>query len=322
MTYTNCHADVDGGAIFVIFNSFVYCNFSSFTNCTSQNKGGAMYIIANNTNITQGCFTQCSSQYGSALYIPLIQNNLSFEGCSIDRISSTNEKSEWSIYASSHDLYLADNNFSSISLAKSPGPFFTSGHMLNNTRLTIYNLNQTGQEKSYVFSFSGVSMNKEVNESNIYGCSVRSGHIFFTTIEQMIFSHFYFTNNNVPEDCYVVGAELQNGALTNFVSCVFSATKAKSIDSSKGTIQTDETVFESVEVTELPHVTSQGCWGHSHYKWTKPNTAVIVLVIIAVALSLVAAFVYVLLNKWKIDKKLAEENASIIENDDPGTSLI
>jgi hypothetical protein len=66
--FSNCSADIDGGAIFSDMASIVTVTTSTFSNCSASN-GGAIYSYnASIVTVTSSTFSNCSASNGGAIY--------------------------------------------------------------------------------------------------------------------------------------------------------------------------------------------------------------------------------------------------------------
>ena len=318
MSYSNCRSDNDGGAIYVVFKGSIYCNFTSFKQCSSGISGGAMYIIANSTNFTQACITECTSKKGSAFYIPDIYHELVFDGCSFD--TNTDPNSIRTVYGVANDIKCFDTNYSLISISTIPGPFYSTNHDLYISHLSLINLTQSSttqveEQPNSIITLSGICLSKQINTTNIYGCNAKFGYIFLSSINQLTIEAFYFSENYVDENHQLISVQLDAESVNLFSNCIFSNSQSKvSLDSTQ--IKFQNSVFSSNQRTELPQVTSKGCWEHSLYKWKPPKTWALILVGVLVGAIFLAAFIFVIHHHAKLIKQREAENLNLIPDKD------
>ncbi|OHT06632.1 hypothetical protein TRFO_25235 [Tritrichomonas foetus] len=295
MKFFDCKAEYDGGAIFVISDTFFVCNFTVFSNCSANNKGGAIFSIVPQINFTQGCFSGCSARIGTAVYAPNSDYNFTFEGCFIDYSEGSN--SDLVIYADAPDIISSSNNITSVVLSGSV-LFLQTTHFLGLTHLTLQN-NTASQA---ILILSQAQKVDEINESNLIGCNAP----ILIKIDQfdVVISNFHFVDSNC--DNYF---ELSDGSTLTLTGCFFDKEESK-VPASATKV---DCKFNSKEdPIDLEYVITKGCWAHSYYTWSPPKLAVQVVVGVVIAGCLIGAFIIVIIHAFCKRKKEADNNELII----------
>lgn len=297
MKFFDCKADFDGGAIFVILESSFVCNFTVFSNCTAQSKGGAIFCIVPQVNFTQGCFTHCQSQLGTAVYCPDAGSNFTFEGCYSDYSIKEGQNSEYVFYASSPDIISTSSNFSHNSMSGNGVLYLQTTHLFAVTQFTFFN----NTADNSICVFSQVQTVAEINTTNFIANKAKS--MIYIDHFNPVLKKFYFYQNTI-EPLYF---NLSEGTVLTLIDCFFDLTSSS--------IQSDVTTkgcqFNSTSTLNLDHVITKGCWDHSTYTWSPPKLAYQVIVGLIIAALLIGAFIAVAVHFYCRTKKRKDNQALI-----------
>ncbi|KAH0789635.1 hypothetical protein GPJ56_006137 [Histomonas meleagridis] len=300
MTFTNCHSDSSGGAIFVISDTYMFCNFSSFSNCSSNIKGGAIYSIIPHLNFTQGCFNNCFAPYGAAIFAPDITTNISIEGSYFDDFEEKDNSTSTSVlFTSARDIVIKSSNFTSISLTNSAAFSLQPTHWLNISHITLSNV----VSKNAIASFVNIQPNSPFNYSNIINCKSDS---YLITVSNYVQSY----QSVVFYKCECTKYFYLNDAKIIVENCKFDkGSSADLTDDINNVLSMNNSTFSEInenDFADLETVITNGCWAHSHYKWKQPKVYVQAIVGVIIALCLVGGFVAIIvhhcLNRKKINQ--------------------
>lgn len=304
MTFVNCTTEGDGGAIYIVSDSYMFCNFSSFSGCNATNKGGAIFALIPHLNFTQGCFNNCDAMNGTAVFTGLAEINASFEGCYID--GAENEMADSTIFINSRDVIMKNSNISFVDIKSNPAFSIKTTHWLNISGMTFYNLTS----KSYIASFEGVEPNTPFEMSNFMHCNAQDAIIYLSSYSQEY-------KNVVFYQCqcnkyFEIGEDVLKVTLSNV-----------SFDNSEESdIADDLTKFVLANITyselgnkdlkKLSTVITNGCWAHSHYIWQSPKRAVQIIVGIVIGVCLVGGFLIIIIHHVRKNRKEKKEDKATV----------
>lgn len=293
MKFLNCHADYDGGAIFIILDTFFICNFTAYSNCTANSKGGAIFSIVPQINFTEGCFSNCRSKLGSAIYCPEASSNFTAEGCFID-YSNTFESvsTDYALYISSHDILVKPANVSNNHISGKSIIFLQKTHLAEVSYLTCFN--NTAQDA--ILELDQMQIVDELNYSHFINSNANA--VIKCNSFEVCLSHFYFQSSTVTT--YV---QFESGVEVSLIDCYFD--KGQNLIN-PNVESTTQCVFNTNYKPGFPAVVTKGCWHHSTYTWSPPRTGLQALVGVIIAVCLIVAFVAVLIHylyKMKQAKK-------------------
>ncbi|KAK8871037.1 hypothetical protein M9Y10_008950 [Tritrichomonas musculus] len=307
MRFFDCNAEFDGGAIFVILDTFFVCNFTVFSNCSAQSKGGAIFCIVPQVNFTQGCFSHCQSKLGTAIYAPDSESNFTFEGCYSDYSIKAGSQSEYVFYASSPDIIATTSNFSHNSMSGNGVLFLQTTHLFALTHFTFYN--NTSEDS--ICTLSQVQSVAGINNTNFIGNKAKS--IIKINLFEPILKNIYFSQSSIETSYFNLTSETK----LTLIDCHFDLDQSK-IPSG---VTANGCTFSSESTMNLDHVITKGCWDHSTYTWSPPKLAYQIIVGIIIAAILIGAFAAAAIhfycrNKKKKDTQQLIPEISNYENSD------
>lgn len=270
MTFDDCESQFDGGAIFVIFQSYLICNFSAFSNCRAGNKGGAIFCVAPIVKFEGSCFQNCVAKIGSSVFSPDCEVNMSFEQCFVDQVD--NNAGHAAVLGFGHDLLFSRDNFSRLILSASAITLETD-HSIRMFQMTFQNI--TTEEG--ILMLTRVQNDHELNETNVIDCKSSSSLIVVRDYNP-VFDRYVFSGSECE---YYFNA---TGHLV-LSECVFDLADDKAVaDSDSLTKEIIDCQFNQAtpEFNTLDIVSTQECWFHSRYVWHPPTLWVQIVVGVAI----------------------------------------
>ena len=274
MTFDDCQSQFDGGAIFVIFQSYLICNFSAFSNCRAGNKGGAIFCVAPIVKFEGSCFQNCVAKIGSAVFSPDCEVNMSFEQCSVDQVD--NDAGDAAVLGFGRDLLFSRDNFSSLILSASAITLETD-HSIRMFQMTFQNI--TTEEG--ILMLTRVQNDHELNETNVIDCK-SSLSLIVVRDYNPVFDRYVFSGSQCQYYFNVTGHLVLS-------ECLFDLAEEKVVaDSESLTKEIIDCQFDqaSPELNTLGIVSTQECWFHSRYVWKPPTLWVQIVVGLAICIIL------------------------------------
>ena len=283
MTFTDCTSQWDGGAVFVIFESFLICNYSAFANCWAGNKGGAVFCVTPVVNFTGSCFQNCSARLGCSVYSPDCEVNMSFQGCVVDQVE--NQDGSSAVLGFGREIVFSDDNFSSITVNKDAVTLETD-HSIQMYRMTFDRVSSVDG----IVSLARVQNDHTLRETNVIGCK-SDGCLIVVHNYNPVFVNYVFVDSACEFYFNVTGNLIVS-------ECVFDHGEEKLTAGGELNKTVVDCEFNNVSapLNDLGVVSTQQCWFHSRYIWRKPKLWVQIVVGLVIALILVGGLLGIVIH--------------------------